>query len=154
MSGLRFFSSERDGLRRLFDLRPRANSLRPVAAVFLPVADAIFLACGAALRLTQASSAEVPRTAFLRACCRPSTSFCLRLGAGGGSLGMEFSTERSSGDHFDFFPLSDATSFLAAAAASSSPKRERTSSKRALACSGFFCPRRMRPIWRTASACQ
>ena len=58
--------------------------------------------------------------------------------------GGELTTQLPSG------ALMDSRSSLAAVAASSSAKRDRTSRKRSLACSGLSCPRRIFPICRTA----
>ena len=150
------FRPASEDLSRIPEDLPRALRLRPAAAAFLPQKEAAFLLCGPAFRRNQAPKEVAARPACSRARSRPLAKLCLRLGlgAGGGSLDMALGAEEGGGYQFEPFAVAGVRSFLAVAAASSFSKRETTSWKRSLACSGLFWDRRMRPISSTASACQ
>ena len=153
---VRPFNPASEDLRRMPEDLPRALRFRPAATAFLPQKTAAFLLCGPAFWRSQAPKEVVARPACSRARSRPLAKLPLRLGlgAGGGSLDMALGAGGVGGDQFEPVALAGVRSFLAVVAAFSFPKRETTSWKRSLACSGLFWDRRMRPISSTASACQ
>ena len=153
---VRPFRPASEDLRRIPEDLPRALRLRPAATAFLPQKTAAFLLCGPAFWRSQAPKEVAAPPACSRARSRPLAKLRLRLGlgAGGGSLDMALGAGGVGGYQFEPFAVAGVRSFLAVAAASSFSKRETTSWKRSLACSGLFWDRSMRPISSTASACQ